>query len=249
MGALASKSPYPDLFEHSSSSTKRGSTSSAHPPVIKRQTSLAQAPDNDAPASPIKSKSKQPPSRQQAHEVAPSCTPKLKPTASEHPASTTKAQRMPNTPRVQSNTRTAPRQPQTQSQARSQPPPAPSGAVQQRVIRRVKAVISVPVKEEELSDAEPFEESDASGSAYEPEDEQPVRKRANGRTSTGGRRRSQASRIVNDEDEEEEKVPDHHHRRRSRYIPDDDDDTDELAMGPNVCQSVVDRQRRIDLRA
>ncbi|EPS97071.1 hypothetical protein FOMPIDRAFT_1052763 [Fomitopsis schrenkii] len=237
MGALASRSPYPDLFEHSSSSTKRASTSSVHPPLSKRQASLVQAPDNNPPPSPVKSKPKQTPSKQLSHtqDAPPARTPKHKPPVSEHPTSSTKTQRTPNTPRTTSSTRAAPRA-QPQTQARPQPQPEPSGPVQQRVIRRVKAVISVPVKEEEESDADPFEDSDASGSAYEPEEEQPMRKRTSGRASIGGRRRSQASRVVDEEDEEddeEEDAPKYRHTRRPRYISEDEDDTDELAMRPN----------------
>lgn len=240
MGALASRSPYPDLFEHSSSSTKRASTSSVHPPQRKRQASLVQAPDNNPPPSPTKNKAKQTPSKQlsRTKDPPPARTPKHKSAVPELPISTNKTQRAPDTLRTTLSTRAAPHaQPQTQTRPQSQP--ELSGPVQQRVIRRVKAVISVPVKEEEDSDADPFEESDASGSAYEPEDKQPTRKLTNGRASIGGRRRSQASRRVIDEEEEDEEddTPVH----RAQYFSEDEDDTDELAIRRNVRYSSKSR--------
>ncbi|TFY69922.1 hypothetical protein EVJ58_g124 [Rhodofomes roseus] len=226
LGALASRSPYPDIFEPSSSSTKRASTSSVAPPLAKRQTSLAHAPDDNAPPSPRKSKAAQTPSKHISQidrpvDPPPTRTPKNKP----QPAPATKAPRTPNTPRATSSAH-----PPLKMKPHAMPPPPEEFVPQQRVIRRVQAVISVPVKEEEDSDAGPFE-SDASGSAYEPE--QPKRKRTNARASNG-RRQSQARRVVEDEDEDEEPQA-YRQSRRPRYIPDDDDDddTDELAMAPD----------------
>ncbi|KAH9936621.1 uncharacterized protein B0H18DRAFT_327754 [Fomitopsis serialis] len=231
LGALASRSPYPDLFELSSSSTKRASTSSVAPPLNKRQTSLAQAPDHDAPPPARKTRPVQTPSKHASQidrpvDPPPSRTPKHKSQPTEPPPAATKAPRTPNTPRATPISRAA----QNSHSHSHPPPPEPSSSVpQQRVIRRVQAVISVPVKEEEESDVEPFE-SDASGSAYEPEDEQPVLKR-NNRRATAGQRQSRARRVVEDEDEGEEETRSHRHVRPGRYVLEDEDDTDELAMG------------------
>ncbi|KZT09394.1 uncharacterized protein LAESUDRAFT_723155 [Laetiporus sulphureus 93-53] len=108
---------------------------------------------------------------------------------------------------------------------------SPTEAPQQRVIRRVHAVITVPVKEEDDSEANAeILESDASGSAYEPEEEQPVKRRQHERVSDVGRPRQRQRYVEPDEDEDEEQ-DDGSHRRHNRFMHEQtDDDVDELAM-------------------
>ena len=107
--------------------------------------------------------------------------------------------------------------------------PSPPSMPQSRLIRRVNAVIEVPVKEEEYSDDEalsgqPYEESSASGSEYVPEKrKRAVAEATRRRSSTGakGKQKTQSGRYVEIDD------------------PDEESEADQLLIGSEVSHALV----------
>ncbi|KAH9949873.1 hypothetical protein B0H21DRAFT_72395 [Amylocystis lapponica] len=223
MHPVTPRAPYPDIFEPStaSTSTKRASTSS-NPSARKRTTSLVHlppAPDNDDDDDSL------PPVPRRAKASA-GATPS-KPSGSARPSSparTPKAKNLFDAP-VVSSSKAAPHTPARKSSGTATP-----GT---HVIRRVHAVIEVPVKEEEDSSGEGFvsDESAASGTPYEPEPTRSPTKRTQKQSRSVGRGRAQAQARSEESDPEQERGGRQGGRLRRPMLA-DDDDLDELAMSP-----------------
>ncbi|OSX59954.1 hypothetical protein POSPLADRAFT_1070933 [Postia placenta MAD-698-R-SB12] len=228
--ATTQKTPYPDFYDSSTSSTttKRASTLSAVPSLHKQQTPLLSAQPGDEPQSqPRKSRPAQTPSKAAPNAVkavapTPSRASQIQTRVNEPSGPTSKTLRTSQAPHL-STTRMTPGS-RSKQQAEAQP-------LQQRVIRRVQAIISVPVKEEEDSEGEGLE-SEASGSAYEPDEEQPIRRKRAGRMSVSAKEKQARAWREEDDGEDDEEQPVHGRApRRARHIQADDSDVDELAMG------------------
>ncbi|KAI0923140.1 hypothetical protein AcV7_005731 [Taiwanofungus camphoratus] len=251
---LTPRTPHPDFFEPSTSSTttKRASTSS--------NTTLPLAPHKRAtplyPAKPVPDgvegellfsgrKPARTPSKPPSHsdsvqagsarraDPTPSRPPKQKAYPEVSIPSSGKALRTPATHRPPSASRTTPRDPPVQQ------------TPHQHVIRRVRAVIEVPVKDEDEDDVEipkhtasvmrtpsqsGSDEESVEGSLYEPEERPRKRQtRRAPRVSTRGR---MARGQMWEDDREEDGYPIGGQILRTRRVMDEesDDDVDELAM-------------------
>ncbi|OBZ68905.1 hypothetical protein A0H81_11146 [Grifola frondosa] len=210
--------PYTPKPQTSPTATKRAS-SSAHSlpalPTHKRLTPHARVPE-DPTVSPRKIKSgvKPKPPIQADREVVYRQT-------EEHQATPGRSQKRNTTADAQLNAR---RKPQPRNSVAHLASYEPQSHPRQQVIRRVKAVIEVPVKEEDGDDhVLEAEESSASGSAYEPDDlpVRPVgaRRKRQPRASAKGKE-VQANWLEEDDSGEEQAVV--------RQVDEDDDDVDEL---------------------
>ncbi|CCM04121.1 uncharacterized protein FIBRA_06282 [Fibroporia radiculosa] len=230
----APRTPYPEFYDSSASSTlststKQASTTVSHMPTLAKS-GTPRSQDLVEVVVPSSHKSKAIMPLYRAHEPSlrsPVATPS-RVTKQKVPPRITHAASTP-TSRADLGSR-------GEAQVKVQQQPV------QHVVRRVQATISVPVKEEDDSGADDLE-SDASGSAYEPEDEQLIRQRKSGRTSA-----RRQIRLISEDGLDGPKEQQRHAQRgsgRHRLVQADDSDVDELAMGAeednNDAQRLVQR--------
>jgi len=207
------RTPYPEPtgLSAASTATKRASTSSIPPSSSVPHKRGAPAVHHEPPLKRSKSSTKAAP-----HDTA--GAQQLKDAAAN------------NTAKPAPKSAFTPRRPSSAIRAMHEPP---SGSVpRQQVIRHVRAVIQVPVKEEEYSDEDGLvsDGSDASGSAYDLDGTS---------TSNGAPRRPRGSmsrkkflKALQDEDDSGDQADRSNTNGRSRQVVHiEDDDVDELAMG------------------